>query len=221
MNQQLFADVDTYIANLFAPEDAALTTTLHNNHSAGLPAADVSAVQGKLLQVFAHMCNARHILELGTLGGYSTIWLARALPAGGKVITLEISPHNVAIAQANINAAGVTDKVEIRIGKALDTLAQLHTENLPPFDMVFMDADKPPYAEYLQWAIAHSRPGTIIVADNVIREGKVLDANSQDPAVKGVQRFNKVLAETPGLTSVVIQTIGAKPHDGMAIAVVR
>lgn len=221
MNQQTFADVDSYISTLFAPEDSALTATLENNKNAGLPAIDISPVQGKLLQVFAYMCNARHILELGTLGGYSTIWLARALPEDGKLITLELSPENAAIARANINLAGIGHKVEIRVGKALDTLAEMDKENHLPFDMVFMDADKPPYTEYLQWAIAHSRPGTIIVADNVIREGKVLKENSEDPAVLGVQRFNKLLSETPGLTSVVIQTIGAKSHDGMAIAVVN
>lgn len=221
MNQQTFANVDAYISHLFAPEDSTLAATLENNINAGLPAIDISPVQGRLLQVFAHMCNARHILEIGTLGGYSTIWLARALPADGKLITLEINPENAAVAQTNINNAGLADKVEIRIGKALDTLAKMHTENLPPFDLIFMDADKSPYAEYLQWALAHARPGTIIIADNVIREGKVLDESSTDPAVQGVRRFNKLLAETPGLTSIVIQSVGAKPHDGMAIAVVR
>jgi len=220
MNQQVFAATDNYISTLFAEEDEALKEVLENNEAAGMPAIDISPVQGRLLQVLAHMCGARHVLELGTLGGYSTIWLARALPADGRLITVELMPEYASVARTNIDRAGVGEKVTIRVGRALDVLAMLEKEGVLPFDMIFMDADKPPYTEYLEWALRHSRPGTVIVADNVIRGGRVLDANSNDPAVKGVQRFNEALAAAKGVTQVVIQTIGAKEHDGMAIAVV-
>ncbi len=220
MNQQVFAATDNYISTLFAEEDEALKEALENNEAAGMPAIDISPVQGRLLQVLAHMCGARHVLELGTLGGYSTIWLARALPADGRLITVELMPEYASVARTNIDRAGIGEKVAIRVGRALDVLAMLEKEGVPPFDMIFMDADKPPYTEYLEWALRHSRPGTVIVADNVIRGGRVLDANSSDPAVKGVQRFNEALAAAKGVTQVVIQTIGAKEHDGVAIAVV-
>ncbi len=220
MNPSIFAATDHYIASLFASEDACLKETLRNNENAGLPEIDVSAVQGKLLQVFAKMCQARYVLELGTLGGYSTIWLARAIPEDGKVITIERNEEYARVARKNIENAGLIHKVDIRVGTAIEVLAELDTELSQSFDMVFLDADKPPYMQYLQWALRHSRPGTIIIADNVIRAGKVLDENSDDPAVIGVQQFNKALAEAAGVTSVVIQTIGVKDHDGMAIAVV-
>jgi len=221
MNTEIFGDVDRYINGLFAPQDDVLEAALTYNTAMDVPAWQVSAGQGKLLQVFARMCNARRVLEVGTQGGYSAIWLARALPDGGKVVTLEIDPRIAAVAQQNIDRAGLTDKVEIHVGKALDTLQQLYVEGVAPFDMIFIDADKPPYAEYLQLALRLSRPGTIIVADNVIREGKVLDPDHSDEAVKGVQRFNKVLADTQGVTATIIQSIGEKDHDGMAIAVVN
>ena len=173
------------------------------------------------MQVLAKMCNAKTILELGTLGAYSTIWLARALPEGGKVISIEYNENNVAVANANIARAGLTDKIEIRTGNAIDVLQQLKAEGNHTFDMVFMDADKPPYTEYFELALSMSRPGTIIVADNVVRNGKVLDENSTDTAVLGVQRFNKALSENKAVTATILQMVGIKEYDGMAIAVVN
>jgi predicted O-methyltransferase YrrM len=217
----IFGDVDQYISNLFVPKDDSLDATIKNNEASGIPKWDISPNQGKLLLVLARACNARRILEIGTLGGYSTVWLAKALPEGGKLITLELDPAYAAVAQTNIKNAGLSGVVDIVVGKALDTLQSLHQQCVTPFDLIFMDADKPPYAEYLQWSLKLSRPGTIIVADNVIREGKVLDPHHPDPAVQGVQRFNKLLAATPGVTATIIQSLGAKDHDGMAIAVVN
>lgn len=221
MNKQIFSDVDKYISDLFILPDADMDATTLNNDACGIPKMEISPNQGKLLQVLARMCNARRILELGTLGAYSTLWLAKALPADGKLISLEVNPDYAEISRRNVENAGLGNIVEIRTGKALDLLPQIAAENGAPFDMVFLDADKPPYTEYLQWALKLSRPGTVIVADNVVREGKVLDDNSDDAAVQGVQRFNKLLAATPGVTATIIQSIGVKDHDGMAIAVVN
>lgn len=223
MDNTIFSQVDHYINNLFAPEDEILKSIepalLAGNSN--MPLGGISPNQGKLLQVFARMCNAKRILELGTLGGYSAIWMARALPKGGKLITLEYDANNIAIAQKNIEAAGLSDKIEIRQGNAMEILEQLKAENTAPFDMVFVDADKPPYTEYFQLALSMSRPGTIIIADNVVRNGKVLDNNSEDPAVKGVQRFNKMLSENKAVTATILQMVGIKEYDGMAVAVVN
>jgi len=220
MNTEIFGGVDTYISNLFVPSDEALNAVLKSNDNAGIPKWDISATQGKFLQVLARICTAKKILEIGTLGAYSTIWLAKSLPADGSLVTLEIDPKYAEVSRQNVARAGFSKIVDIRIGKALDLLPVLEMEGKGPFDMIFIDADKPPYAEYLQWALKLSRPGTVIVADNVIREGKVLDENSTDEAVKGVQRFNKLLASMPNVTATIIQSLGAKTHDGMAIAVV-
>ncbi|MBD0296863.1 MAG: O-methyltransferase [Flavisolibacter sp.] len=221
MNNELFIQVDEYISNLLGIEDEALKATEKSIGEAGIPQISVSPVQGKFLELLARLCKATKILELGTLAGYSTICLARALPNNGRLITLEVDPKHAAVAQNNINRAQLQDLVEIRIGKALDLLLQLEQEGMAPFDMIFIDADKPPYAEYFQWALRLSRPGTLILADNVIREGKVLDENSEDEMVRGVQRFNKMLSETTSVTSTIIQMIGTKEHDGMAIAIVN
>ena len=221
MNHDFFSSVDSYINNLFAVEDSVLTATERSIEEANIPSISVSANQGKFLQVMARLCNANKILEIGTLAGYSTIWLARALKSNGHLITLEFDPKHAAVAQNNINLAGLQSIVDIRIGKALDTLPKIEAEGAGPFDMIFIDADKPPYVEYFQWALKLSRPGTLIVADNVIREGKVLDADSKDEMVKGAQRFNKMLAAEPRVTATVIQTVGMKEHDGMAFAVVN
>lgn len=219
MNQELVAAVDAYIASLLASEDTALQQADQSLAAAGLPPMSVSANQGKFLHLLARLCNARHILEIGTLGGYSTIWLARALPAGGQLITLELDPHHAAVAQANIDRAGLTQTVAIRVGRALDLLPQLEAEAIEPFDMVFIDADKPPYAEYFDWAIRLARPGALIVADNVIRNGQVLDADSPDEKVRGVQRFNAMLATRTDVTAIILQMVGVKEYDGMALAV--
>lgn len=221
MTPELFSSVDNYISNLLAPEDEVLQAIEPSLAESNMPLGSISATQGKFLQVLAHMCSAKKILELGTLGGYSTIWLARALPEGGKLISIEYDPKHTAIAQKNIALAGLEHKVEIRTGKAIDILDELKAEAAGPFDMVFMDADKPPYTEYFQKALGMSRPGTIIVADNVVRGGKILDAQSNDPAVQGVQRFNKMLSESESVTATILQMVGIKDWDGMAIAVVK
>jgi caffeoyl-CoA O-methyltransferase len=223
MDNTLFSKVDLYINDLFAKEDEVLKniepSLLAGNSN--MPLGGISPNQGKLLQVFARMCNAKKILELGTLGGYSAIWMARALPEDGKLITLEYDVNNIAVAQKNIDAAGLSDKIEIRQGKAIEILEQLKAENAGPFDMVFMDADKPPYTEYFQMALSMSRPGTIIIADNVVRNAKVLDENSENAAVKGVRRFNKMLSENKAVTATILQMVGIKEYDGMAVAVVN
>ncbi len=221
MDKDIFKKVDEYIGNLLGQEDTVLKETIRSLDQAGMPQISVSANQGKFLQVLLVLGNVKTVLELGTLGGYSTIWLARALPEGGKIITLEIDEHHAEVARQNIQKAGFAKKVEVRVGKALDLLPTMKAEGEGPFDMIFVDADKPPYAEYFKHALALSKPGTLIICDNVIREGKVLDADSSDERVQGVQRFNQLLAETPQVTATILQTVGAKDYDGMAIAVVN
>jgi predicted O-methyltransferase YrrM len=221
MNQELFESVDEYISDLFGYEDSVLKDTLKSMIDADIPAISVSANQGKFLQLLARMNNAKKILEIGTLGGYSTIWLGRALPKEGYLLTLELEQSHADVAHKNIIKAGLDAVVDIRVGKALDLLPLIEAEEIGPFDMIFIDADKPPYAEYFEWALKLSKPGTLIVADNVIREGKVLDDDCADERVIGVKRFNKALAENKQVAATIIQTIGSKEHDGMAIAVVN
>lgn len=221
MNDTIFQKVDEYIGNLLASETDALIHAERTTAEAGIPLINISPVQGKMLQVFAKMCNARNVLELCTLGGYSTIWLANALPNNGRVTTLEIDPTYAAVAKQNFTYAGLDSKIDIRIGKALDILPQLATEGLPPFDLIFIDADKPPYPEYFEWAIQLGRPGTIIIADNVIRNGQVLDEHSTDEKVQGVRRLNQALADNTAVTSVILQNVGIKEYDGMVVAVVN
>jgi caffeoyl-CoA O-methyltransferase len=221
MSKKLFKSVDKYIAKLTGQEDAALKSTLRTMKDTTMGNANVSANQGKFLQVLAIACNAKKILEIGTLGGYSTIWLGRALPHDGQLVTLELEPANADIARKNIIKAGLDPIVDIRVGKALELLPHLEAEDTGPFDFIFIDADKPPYTEYFEWALKLSRPGTIIVADNVIREGKVLDQHTTDEKVLGVQRFNKMLSENKQVVATIFQTIGDKEHDGMAMAVVK
>lgn len=221
MNTEIFSQVDKYINGLLAQEDKALTDTIESLDNEEMPQHSVSANQGKFLQVMMITCNAKKVLELGTLGGYSTIWLARALPENGKVITIEVDKHYGDVAQKNINNAGLSQKVDLRVGKAMDILPNLIAENDDPFDMIFIDADKPPYTEYFEYALQLSRPGTIIICDNVIREGKVLDNNSTDEKVQGVQRFNIMLSENKNVTATILHSVGVKEYDGMAIAVVN
>jgi caffeoyl-CoA O-methyltransferase len=216
-----FQDVDHYIQALFEPTDPVLDATEQSIPDAGMPVISVSANQGKFLHLLALLARAKNILELGTLGGYSTIWLARALPADGRLTTLELDPAYAAVAQKNLERAGLADRVSIRVGQALDTLPQLVAESAGPFDLIFIDADKPPYAEYFRYALQLARPGTLIVADNVIRDGQVLDTNSDDEKVRGVQRFNQMLAAELGVVATILQTVGAKDWDGMALAVVK
>ena len=221
MDQQLFEAVDHYISGLLAPPDTVLDATEQSITDSGIPQISISPNQGKFLQMLALLRGAKKILEIGTLGGYSTIWLARALPEGGKLITLELEQAHAAVAQKNIDLAGLHDKVDIMVGNAMDLLPQLEAQGAGPFDMIFIDADKPPYAEYFQWALRLSRSSTLIVADNVIREGQVLQDNHPDERVSGVQRFNRLLAGEPSVTATIIQTVGLKEHDGMALAIVK
>jgi len=221
MNNELFSAVDDYIAQLVNPADEALQQAQGSAAAENIPAISVSANQGRFLEVLARSCGAKRILEIGTLVGYSTIWMAKALPPTGKLITLELEPTHAAVAQRNFERAGLSSKIEIRVGAALTLLANLHAANEAPFDMIFIDADKPPYVEYFEWALKLSRPGTLIVADNVIRDGKVLDPNCDDPMVQGAQRFNKALGASKAVTATILQTVGNKEYDGMAIAVVN
>jgi predicted O-methyltransferase YrrM len=216
-----WAEVDHYIAGRLIDEDPALDAALSANKAAGLPPIDVSPALGKLLHLLAKMVGARRILEIGTLGGYSTIWLARALVPGGRVTTLEIDPHHARVAASNLAQAGVADRVDIMIGPALETLQRLVAEAVEPFDFVFMDADKQSNADYLRLAVKLARPGTAIVCDNVVREGRVVDADSRDAAVQGTRRLFDAAAAIPGLTATAIQTVGVKKWDGFVLALVE
>jgi caffeoyl-CoA O-methyltransferase len=221
MDNRIFEKVDNYISELLGTEDKALRSATSLIESKKIPNASISPNQGKFLQILALACNAKRVLELGTLGGYSTIWLANALPAEGKVISIEFDPAHAEVAKANFENAGLSSKVEIRVGKALDILPQIENEQQEPFDMIFIDADKPPYTEYFEWAIRLGRPGTVIVADNVIRNGKILDTETTDEKVQGVQRLNKMLASCTEVTATILQTVGVKEYDGMAVAVIN
>ena len=211
-----WAEVDAALAALLAPPDEVLDAALAASAAAGLPAHDVSPLQGKLLELLARLQGARAILELGTLGGYSTIWLARALPPGGRLVTLEADPRHAEVARANLARAGLAAAVEVRVGPALETLPSL----AGPFDLVFIDADKRSNPEYLAWALELTRPGSLIVADNVVRGGAVADEGSTDAGVRGVRRFLELVAAEPRLHATAIQTVGAKGYDGFALALV-
>jgi predicted O-methyltransferase YrrM len=220
MTQQLWTLVDNYITDLFVPFDPVMQETLATSEAAGLPSISVAPNEGKLLMLLAQICGARNILEIGTLGGYSTIWLARGMASGGSLITLEASAKHADIARINIARAGLANIVEVRVGPAADTLPQLAAEGRRPFDLIFIDADKESYPEYLAWALKLARPGSLIIADNVIRDGKILDPADNDPRVQGARRFNQLLADESRVKATVIQTVGKKGHDGMAIAIV-
>lgn len=220
-NKDQWTAVDRYITDLFVPPDPALDAALQTSAAAGLPAINVSPNQGKLLSLLARSHGARSILEIGTLGGYSTIWLARALPPGGRLITLEADPKHAEVARANITRAGLDDVVELRLGRALETLPQIQAEGCSAFDLIFIDADKQNYPGYFQWAMKLSRRGTLIIADNIVRKGAVIDAASSDPNVQGVRRFNELLAAEPQVSATVIQIVGSKGYDGLAVAIVE
>lgn len=215
-----WAAVDRYFSEQLSLSDPVLDAAMAANRAAELPAIDVAPNQGKLLQLLAQLVASRRILEIGTLGGYSTIWLARALPAGGRLITLEFNPKHAEIARANIARAGLAELVEIRIGAALDTLPKLHNESREPFDLIFIDADKPNNTEYVRWAIKLSRPGTLVIIDNVVRDGAVIDATSTDKDVQGARHLFELLANEPRLSATAMQTVGTKGYDGIAFAIV-
>jgi predicted O-methyltransferase YrrM len=216
----LWTDVDRYLNATLVPSEVVLESALAANAAAELPSIDVSPTQGKFLHMLALMLGARRILEIGTLGGYSTIWLARALPRNGRLITMEFSPKHAAVAEENIARAGFEKIVEIRIGPAADSLAQLHAENPQPFDLIFIDADKPSNPTYLEWAIKLSRKGTLIVVDNVIRDGEIANASSTDPAITGTRAMFEMLSANPRLCATALQTVGSKGYDGFALALV-
>jgi predicted O-methyltransferase YrrM len=220
MNQERWTAVDRYITETLVRPDATMDAVLRASAAAGLPPHNVSPNQGKLLQLLARIQGARSILEIGTLGGYSTIWLARALPAGGHLITLEANSKHAGVARANFARAGLADTVELRVGRALDTLPQLAAEGRGPFDVVFIDADKQNNPEYVAWALELSRCGSLIIVDNVVRNGAVLDPASEDPGVRGVRRLNERLAAEPRVSAVAVQIVGSKGYDGMAIVLV-
>ena len=218
MTQETWTAVDQYVTGLLAPPDEALEKTLGAAEAAGLPQIQVSPPQGKLLYLLAKTIGARSILEFGTLGGYSTIWLTRALPPDGRLITLEADRRYAEVAEASIAAAGLGGVVEVRIGAALNQLPQLEAEDAGPFDLVFIDADKAHTPDYFAWALQHSRPGSLIVADNVVRDGRLVDVRDEDPAVAAQRRFHELLAAEPRVEATTIQTVGGKGYDGFNIA---
>jgi predicted O-methyltransferase YrrM len=219
MGQEQWTAVDSYITDHFLEADPVLDAALAASAAAGLPAISVSPAQGKLLHLLARVQGARNILEIGTLGGYSTIWLARALPAGGHLISLELDPKHAEVARANVARAGLADRVEIKPGRAVDTLQQLVTEGRRPFDLIFIDADKPGYSDYLKWSLKLARQGTLMIADNVVRKGEVTNPASSDLNVQGIRRFNELLAAEKRVTTTVLQTVGSKGYDGLAFEV--
>jgi predicted O-methyltransferase YrrM len=220
MSQKQWSAVDQYISDTLLARDPALDGALQASADAGLPAISVTPNQGKLLKLLAQAQGARNILEIGTLGGYSTIWLARALPAGGRLITLEFEPAHAKIAQANLARAGLAGVVELRVGAALETLPQIAAQQLGPFDFIFIDADKDNYPGYFEWALKLSRRGTLIIADNVVRNGAVVDAGSSDARVQGVRRLHEIIAAEPRVSATAIQTVGSKGYDGFTLALV-
>lgn len=217
MTQDTWTAVDEYVTGLLAPPDPALDAAVRAGEEAGLPQIQVSPPQGKLLYLLAKTIGARSILEFGTLAGYSTIWLARALPANGRLITLEANPEYAEVATASIAAARLGEVVEVRVGPALDQLPQLDADGAGPFDLTFIDADKVHTPDYFAWALEHSRPGSLIIADNVIRDGRLADLSDDDPPIAAQRRFHEQLAAEPRVEATTIQTVGAKGHDGFSL----
>lgn len=218
MKSEVWSHVDKYLFGLLLSPDATLEATLADSAAAGLPAIQVAPNQGMLLHLLARVRGARSILEVGTLGGYSTTWLARALPAGGRLLSLEFSPKHAEVARANIARAGLESVVEVIVGPAAESMKRLRDEGAGPFDFIFIDADKASYPEYLELSLELSAPGTVIVADNIVRGGRVLDASSGDADVQGVRRFLERLAKEPRVDATAIQTVGVKGHDGFVLA---
>jgi predicted O-methyltransferase YrrM len=220
MNEDQWSLVDQYIVSLLVPTNEALDRALSTSDEAGLPPISVAPNQGKLLQLLAGMSGASRILEIGTLGGYSTIWLARSLPSDGALVTLELEPHHAQVARKNLDDAGVGSLVDIRVGPAAASLLELIEADVAPFDFIFIDADKEGYPEYLELSLRLSHSGTIIVADNVIRDGEVVNPKSTDPRVQGVRSFLERAAANPRLDGTAVQTVGSKGYDGFALFIV-
>ena len=220
MSQDRWSAVDEYLCGQLITADEVLESALRAAAAAGLPSISVSPAQGKMLNLLARAQGARRILEIGTLGGYSAIWLARALPPDGHLITLEADTRHAEVARENLALAGLADLTEVRVGRAQETLPHLIAAGAGPFDLIFIDADKPGYPDYLRWSLDLARPGTVIVADNVVRDGEVADPASEDPSVRGVREFIGLLAAEPRLSATAIQTVGSKGYDGFALAIV-
>lgn len=220
MNKETFIAVDKYYEDLHLSEDLQFDEINTSAQEAGLPTIQISPLQGKFLHLLVQALGAKRILEIGTLGGYSTAWLASGLPEDGKLISLEIDPHHAAVAESNLSRFAFQEKVEIRVGDARELLEEIAFSNTSPFDLIFIDADKQGYAEYLNLAVKLARPGTLIIADNVVRRGKILEIDSQDTAVLGIQKFNQAVVENPRLTASTLQTVGAKNYDGFTFIVV-
>jgi predicted O-methyltransferase YrrM len=220
VNEKLWTAVDDYITGMLLPADTVLEAALEASRAAGLPPIAVTPAQGKLLHILARLQGARRILEIGTLGGYSTIWLGRALPADGKLLTVEVNPEYAKIARENISRAGLDAVVDLRLGPALETLPQIAAEGAGPFDLIFIDADKHNIPKYFEISCGLSRLGSLIIVDNVVRDGRVLDAKSHDPDIQGIRRFNQLLSRTQGVCATALQTVGAKGYDGFAILLV-
>ncbi|HTW92296.1 MAG TPA: O-methyltransferase [bacterium] len=220
MSQELWTSVDGYVNGMVVRQDEVLAEALAASDAAGLPRISVSPSQGKLLHLLARAIGARNILEIGTLGGYSAIWLARALPEGGRLVTVEVDPKHAAVAGKSIARAGLTSLVDLRVGRALDVLPQIAAEGRGPFDLVFIDADKTGNPDYFAWALRLTRPGSVIIVDNVVRKGAVIDGESTDPNVQGVRRLNELIAREPRVSATTIQTVGAKGYDGFTLALV-
>lgn len=221
MSEPTWTAVDEYFNTALIPADPVLDAAAQLSAAEGLPDIAVAPNQGRLLNLIARIHGARRILEVGTLGGYSTIWLARALPADGVLVSLEVNPHHAEVARTNLKAAGLSEKAQVRVGRAADSLAALAEEHPAPFDLVFIDADKPSNPEYLAWAVRLSRPGTVIVVDNVVRNGAVIEADSTDPTVQGTRRLFEAIAAEPRLDATAVQTVGVKGYDGFVLAIVN
>ena len=219
-SEPLWDQVDAYLTGTFVPRDEAFAAALADSEKAGLPTIQVSPPQGRLLELLARALRARQILEIGTLGGYSTLWLARGLAPGGRIVTLEVDPKHADVARRNFERAGRAGAIELRLGAALETLPRMVEERAGPFDLVFVDADKPSLPDYFSWSLKLSRPGTLIVIDNVVREGDVVDATSADASVQGVRRMNERIAAEPRVTATTLQTVGGKGYDGLAFVLV-
>jgi len=219
-SEPLWDRVDAYLTGTFVPHEEAFAAALADSEKAGLPTIQVSPPQGRLLELLARALRARQILEIGTLGGYSTLWLARGLVPGGRIVTLEVDPKHADVARRNFERAGRSGAIELRLGAALETLPRMVAERAGPFDLVFVDADKPSLPDYFSWSLKLSRPGTLIVIDNVVREGDVVDAKSADASVQGVRRMNERIAAEPRVTATTLQTVGGKGYDGLAFVLV-
>ena len=218
--EPLWDRVDAYLTDTFVPREEAFAAALADSEKAGLPAIQVSPPQGRLLELLARALHARAILEIGTLGGYSTLWLARGLAPGGRIVTLEVDPKHAEVARRSFDRAGRSGVIELKLGAALETLPRMVEERAGPFDLIFVDADKPSLPDYFSWSLRLSRPGTLIVVDNVVREGDVVDAGSADASVQGVRRMNERIAAEPRVSGTTLQTVGGKGYDGLAFVLV-